>query len=494
VASLQKKYSQEKLFGQIYTPPFVVCKILNDVGYKSKNILGKKILDPACGTGNFLTEVAKKIIKYSNTENLIKNLECIYGWDTNAKAVEECIKNLNKLIDGKKLEIKWNITVQDSMKKYKKNSFKKTEKFDFIVGNPPYIRIQHLNAVQRKYIQTNYFFCKSGSTDIYIAFYELCLNILAKNGVCGLITPNTFLFTETAREMRLYFAAHKNLLQITNYSDIQLFDNATTYSAITIFNMEEQRKFLYQKAISETEFEEKNIEFSKLQEPFWQLSTDKIEKINGKKLKDICNIHVGITTLCDKAYIFNVELLNKKYVYANTKLKGRVKIERDILKPIIKGSKLKDSNEKITEYVLFPYKKKMGKHTIIPENELKKKYPLAYNYLLSVKEELDKRDNGVPNSVAWYAFGRSQGLDTSFGEKIIFSPMNHKPNFVYYKKRDCTFYSGYCIKYNGNVSKLLQQLNSQRMKDFVSMSSRDFRGGWKAYNKKVIENFEVIHT
>jgi methylase of polypeptide subunit release factors len=497
MASLQKEYSQEKLFGQIYTPSFVVHKILNDVGYKSRNILGKKILDPACGNGNFLTEIAKRIIKYSEAENLKENLECVYGWDTDAKAVKECIENLNKLIDGKKLKIKWNIIVQDSMRKYEKNSLfaiKKVEKFNFIVGNPPYIRIQHLDAIQRKYIQNNYSFCQNGSTDIYIAFYELCLNILAENGICGLITPNTFLFTETAREMRLYFATYRNLLQITNYGDIQLFDNATTYSAITIFNTGKHKKFIYQKAISETEFEEKSFEFSELREPFWQLSTDEIEKINGKKLKDICDIHVGITTLCDKAYIFNIEYINENYVYANTKLKGKVKIENDILKPIIKGSKLKNSSEEITEYVLFPYRQKGSRQAIIPENELKEKYPLAYNYLLSVKEELDKRDNGVPNSVAWYAFGRSQGLDTSFGEKIIFSPMNHKPNFVYYNKPECTFYSGYCIKYNGDASKLLQQLNSQRMENFVSMSSRDFRGGWKAYNKKVIENFEVMYA
>lgn len=498
MASLQKEYSQEKLFGQVYTPPFIVCKILNDVGYKSKNILGKKILDPACGDGNFLIEVAKRIIKHSEMENLKENLECIYGWDTDVEAVEECIKNLNELVDEKKLKIKWNIIVQDSMKKYEKNSLftikKEIEKFDFIVGNPPYIRIQHLDVVQRKYIQDNYSFCKNGSTDIYIAFYELCSNILAKNGICGLITPNTFLFTETAREMRLYFATHKNLLQITNYGDIQLFNNAITYSAITIFNTKTYKKFLYQKAISKTEFEEKKIEFSELREPFWQLSTDGIEKIDGRKLKDICNIHVGITTLCDKAYIFSIEEIDENYVYANTKLKGKVKIEKAILKPIIKGSKLKNSNEEITEYVLFPYRQKSNKHTIISENELKQKYPLAYNYLLSVKDELDKRDNGVPNSVAWYAFGRSQGLDTSFGEKIIFSPMNHKPNFVYYNKPECTFYSGYCIKYNGDISNLLQQLNSQRMENFVSMSSRDFRGGWKAYNKKIIENFEVMHA
>ena len=170
---------------------------------------------------------------------------------------------------------------------------------------------------------------------------------------------------------------------------------------------------------------------------------------------------------------------------------GTVKIEKGILKPIIKGSKLKNSDQKITEYILFPYKNENGKHTIIPENELQQGFPLAYNYLLSVKSELDKRDNGKPNSVAWYAFGRSQGLDTSFGAKIIFSPMNLYPNFVYYDNPDSTFYSGYCIKYEGDVKKLLSQLNSERMREFVAASSRDFRGGWKAYNKKIIENFEV---
>jgi hypothetical protein len=69
--------------------------------------------------------------------------------------------------------------------------------------------------------------------------------------------------------------------------------------------------------------------------------------------------------------------------------------------------------------------------------------------------------------------------------------MNIKPNFVYYDNPECTFYSGYCIKYSGDIAELLPQLNSERMQEFVKASSRDFRGGWKAYNKKVIENFGI---
>ncbi|MDR2962288.1 MAG: N-6 DNA methylase [Bacteroidales bacterium] len=497
MASLQKTYSQEKKFGQVYTPNFVVCKILDDVGYNSPKMLGKTIIDPACGDGRFLTEIVKRIVALSPQNELQKNLECVYGWDIDEHAISECITNLNHLITDKNVDIQWNISASDSIKKYEKNSLfatSKSQKFNFIVGNPPYIRIQHLDLEQRNYIQQNYDFCKSGSTDIYIAFFELCINLLQENGVCGLITPNTFLFTETARPLRLYFAENKNLVQITNYGDIQLFNDATTYSAITIFNKHKNQNFKFQKAISETTFEEKTVDFSELKEPFWQLTTDKSEVVKGKKLKEICNIHVGVTTLCDSAYIFTVEEIDNDFVWANTRLKGTVKIEKSILKPIIKGSKLKHSEEKIKEYILFPYKKVNEKNTIIPETELKKNFPFAYEYLCSVKSDLDKRDNGKPNPVAWYAFGRSQGLDTSFGEKIIFSPMNEKPNFVYYSNPECTFYSGYCIKkINGfSIEKLMQQLNSDRMDKFVSMSSRDFRGGWKAYNKKVIENYEIV--
>jgi methylase of polypeptide subunit release factors len=495
MASLAKTYSQEKLFGQVYTPDFIVCKILDDVGYDSPAILGKTIIDPACGDGRFLEEVVKRILQFSPKNGLRQNLRCVYGWDIDQDAVKQCIAKLNCLISSENIEIEWNISATDSIRKYEKVdlfSINELPEFDFIVGNPPYIRIQHLDSEQRGYIQKNYDFCKSGSTDIYIAFFELCLNMLSQGGLCGLITPNTYLFTETARPLRQYFVKNKNLLQITNYGDIQLFDAATTYSAITVFNKKHNRNFIFQKASTEITFEEKTFNFTELQEPFWQLSIEKTEKVKGKKLKDICNIHVGITTLCDSAFIFPVEALDDSFVWANTKFRGRVKIEKSILKPIVKGSRLKHSSDNIREYILFPYQRTNGKHTIIPEDELKVKYPFAYDYLSSVKPELDKRDNGTPNSVAWYAFGRSQGLDTSFGEKIIFSPMNDKPNFIYYANPDCTFYSGYCIKYDGDASFLIPQLNSERMEKFVSMSSRDFRGGWKAYNKKIVENFEIV--
>jgi type I restriction-modification system DNA methylase subunit len=209
MASLLKTYRQEKILGQVYTPNFVVCKILDDMGYTGPGVLGKPIVDPACGDGRFLMEIVKRIIRFSPEEVLKSNLECIYGWDIDETAIATCITHLNALIHDRNICIQWNISVTNAINKHEKSdlfSTNNTPNFDFIVGNPPYIRIQHLDIAQRQYIQQNYQFCKSGSTDIYIAFYELCLNLLSEEGVCGLITPNTFFFTETGRSLRQYFS------------------------------------------------------------------------------------------------------------------------------------------------------------------------------------------------------------------------------------------------------------------------------------------------
>lgn len=69
--------------------------------------------------------------------------------------------------------------------------------------------------------------------------------------------------------------------------------------------------------------------------------------------------------------------------------------------------------------------------------------------------------------------------------------MNKTPKFIFYENEESTIYSGYYIKYNGDYNFLLNKLNSAEMQQFIERSSRDFRGGWKAYNKKVIEEFVI---
>ncbi|MCF2491439.1 Eco57I restriction-modification methylase domain-containing protein [Dyadobacter sp. CY347] len=494
MASQTRTYEKKKLLGQVYTPPHIVEKILGDSGFYHADLTNKKILDPACGDGRFLVPIVEHIIKTTDNDQRVSVLNQIYGWDIDRHALEICRKNLDALVEPQGISMKWNLKFCDALKQVRRR-----EKFDYIIGNPPYIRIQHLPITQRTFIQSHYIFCKKGSTDAYIAFFELASKLLSPGGTCGFVTPNGFLTSETGKPLRSYFQQNQNLKQITNYGSVPIFGNTATYSAITIFENSEQEgseqdNFTYEQCESvDLQYKKRQIQFSELpaSRP-WQLSIKTSEHIEGYKLGDICQISVGITTLADACYLFSIISEDENTVYAKNKDGMHVHLEKAILKPIIKASKLKSSSDPVTEYILFPYHKDTaGKQRIIPENILQEQFPLTFSYLLKVKPALNRRDNGKPNAVAWYAFGRAQGLDSTYGKKIVFSPMNRTPNFVLYENPDVTVYSGYFIKYDGDYETLLAQLNSQRMAEFIAVAGRDFQGGYKGYNKKIIENFII---
>ncbi|MCE7064644.1 class I SAM-dependent DNA methyltransferase [Dyadobacter sp. CY326] len=489
MASQTRTYGKKKLLGQIYTPAHIVEKILRDSGFYDADLTNKKILDPACGDGRFLVPIAAHMIKTAPADELPQRLKQIYGWDIDAEALALCEQNLNALTAPLRISIPWNLQLCDALEQLEHSS-----KFDFIVGNPPYIRIQHLPITQRKSIQVNFAFCKTGSTDAYMAFFELASKLLTPNGVCGFITPNGFFTSETGKPLRSYFQGNQNLLQITNFGAVPVFGNTATYSAITIFGKNQQDTLRFEQCVnSNFQYESRQIAFAELdQNRPWQLSINAFDQIAGVRLGDICKISVGVTTLADPFYLFTIISEDQGIVLAKNKRGMEVYLEKEIFKPIIKASKIKHSNDPVTEFILFPYlKDSTGKQRIIAENILQEKFPQTFSYLLKVKPQLDRRDNGKPNAVAWYAFGRAQGLDSAFGKKIIFSPMNLAPNFVLYENSDVTVYSGYFIKYDGDYEALLQQLNSPRMAAFIAVAGRDFQGGYKGYNKKIVENFVV---
>ncbi|KAA6439247.1 N-6 DNA methylase [Dyadobacter flavalbus] len=492
MASQTRTYQKKKLLGQVYTPFHIVDKILLDSGFYNADLNSCKMLDPACGDGRFLVPLAAHILKTAPREGVVEQLQNLEGWDIDPDAIESCRRNLDELIKPFELEVNWNLHQRDALKQ-----FNSRKRYEFIFGNPPYIRIQHLSEKQRKFIQNKYSFCSSGSTDAFLAFFQLAVRLLSKNGICGFITPNSYMTSETGKPLRSYFLESQQLIKITNYAAIPVFDNASTYTAITIFGKAPQSEFRFEQCLDRSfNYQNRKVLYTELsgQHP-WKLSVHAAEPENGTRLGEICRISVGITTLADGCYFFTIIEEIDGIIYAKSKSGIFAHIEKALLKPVVKGSRLKNRDEPVTEYVLFPYyQDDAGKQRIIPENILAEKFPYAYAYLLKVKPSLNRRDNGKPNAVAWYAFGRAQALDTSFGRKIIFSPMNLYPNFVLYENPEVLVYSGYFIKYDGDYEILLSQLNSRRMADFIAVAGRDFQGGYKGYNKKILENFIITHS
>lgn len=494
--------SDKKLNGVFYTPKWIVDLILDKIEYVN-DIYDKKIIDPACGEGAFLGEVAERFFtdakKNSLKASMIKNAleKNIFGFDIDDTAIERCRVLLDDIALKHGIKnVKWQMMKTDSMDKISIGKY--FDFFDFVVGNPPYIRIQHLGTERRNKIQREWRLCARGSTDIFITFFELGFYLLHKTGKLGYITPNTYLKTKAGEALREFIKTSRSLKILIDFEHNQLFENATTYSVITILDKSHrQETFALYKSDGESVHCIDEISAENLKNDNWILTSNVIlEKLkaienNGTPLHRIAKIHVGVTTLADDFYIFK----GPKFIgdAAQITLKdGRIfLIERDILKPIIKASVLKNPNEDQERYIIFPYRKMNNKHMIISENELKNRFPLAYKYFLSVKESLDKRDKGKSNPVAWYAFGRSQGLDTSFGKKILTSPINLKPNFIVWEKEEFTFYAGYCIKFEGDLYQLARYLNSSDMEFYISHVSRDYQNSYKSFAKNFIQKFGI---
>lgn len=466
---------------QIFTPQNTVKLMLNKMGFEDLNCLEKYIVDHSCGDGNFLEEIVKRIIKNSKPENLKHNLSFVYGFEIDSKLIPIVINRLDLLIKDYNISIEWNI--------YHVNSLKLSDDynhfFDFVVGNPPYIRSPDLSDEERIYLKENYEFCKKGNIDIYYAFFELSFKLVKSNGKISMITPNSFLYNVSANALRDYIVEEKSLVEIINYGTTKIFENADTYTAITHFDLNKtDSKFsytLYDKKIPTTlEVDLNDFKNQKM----WLLKNS-----IGDKLGNHVNISVGIATLCDKAFIMEkVKEIDENIWVMKNKIVGEIEIEKEILKPILKISKV------LSSYIIFPYSLKNGKYKILEEEYFKSNYTKAYNHLLSIKEEyLDKRDKGKGNKVAWYAYGRGQGMSI-VGDKIIFSGMNDKPNFIIHNN-PTLLHSGYYITIKEDspytYEELYGLLNSEKMREFVAYSSGDFSGGFKSYKKSIIENFKI---
>jgi adenine-specific DNA-methyltransferase len=495
--------------GAVYTPDRIVELILNCIGYtkNSRNILNKKIVDPACGEGAFLCMAAKILItkarKSGKTDKEIKKLlqQNIYGFDIDSQAINCCCKCLDQTTKALGIDpqgIDWHIIQIDSLDKKVVNKF--FDQFDFVVGNPPYIRVQNIKLTRRKNLYTDWKLCKESSTDIFIAFFELGYYLLNSTGKLGYITPNTYLKTRAGKLLRNFLKESRAVKTLIDFRHYQIFEDVKTYSLITILDKSVKHNCfcLYHGNSESIDFvDEVDIEHLNLKN--WVLASTKILKRlqnienRGVPLKNLAKIHVGITTLADELFVFKNPTISvdKKSFLIKLKDNSEFFIEKDMMKPIVKVSLLKNSAENQNRYIIFPYKCFDGKHVIMPEDEIKMNYPLAYKFLLAVKPQLLNRDRGKPNPLAWYAFGRTQGLDTSFGKKILTASIGLKPRFIVWTKEDHTFYGGYCIKYDGNLDWLARKLNSADMEFYIKHISRDFQGKYKSFAKAFIENFGI---
>lgn len=229
----EEKLSTEKSNGRVYTPNYIVNNILDLARYSASKIRYKHIIDNSCGDGAFLIEVVNRycqvcIAQHADSMEVVQELETyIHGIDICENECEKCARNLTEVANRYGITgIKWDIVCADSLqvRTYDK-------KMDFVVGNPPYIRVHNLGDSFDEIKQFS--FAQNGMTDLFIVFYEVGLRMLSPNGTLGYITPSSFFNSLAGGYMREQIVSGNYLAKLVDLKHFQAF-NTTTYTAIVI--------------------------------------------------------------------------------------------------------------------------------------------------------------------------------------------------------------------------------------------------------------------
>lgn len=451
-----------KDFGQVFTPINIVRDVLDAAGYKGENILKKHIIDNSCGDGAFLIEIIDRYIKsYKKKNKTIDGIEkeiekYIHGIEIDSEIHQVCIENLNRLTENNNLKkIKFDILCEDTLK-----ADKYDKKMDFVVGNPPYVRVHNLND---QYIELKkYSFCESGMTDLYIAFYEVGLRMLNKNGILCYITPNSFYNSLAGNRLRSFICESQTMELIMDVGHYQPF-NVTTYTTICkIANGSKFDTCKYYKYDIETGrpeyicdikygdlFIDGNIILSSDNSKFYSILT---YTPNSKSKVQVKN---GFATLNDKVFI------QDEFPFKENQIE------------VIKGS----TNE--IKKCIYPYDKE-GK--LIPFEKLDKN---VQEYLENHKKDLIK-ENSKKDSV-WYAFGRSQGINDVKLNKISINttikdlksiklnkvPANKGVYSSLYLLTDISFEKIKSLIYRDDFIEYLKILNKCKSGGYFTLSSKD---------------------
>jgi len=201
--------------GIFFTPSSTVKKLVDKVF----NITNKrKILEPSCGSGQFIDYI---IQKQSQEKNKKYNLNCI-------ELNQDIYQNIHEKYPNIKIENKDFLDTN------------KTEKYDIIIGNPPFFVIK--NKEKYKDMYKNLY---TGRINIFILFIAHSMELLNEKGVIGFILPNSFLNCMYYNNLRKEINKEYEIIDIINCNDKYLETEQNTINLIIKKNKSNNNKFIF---------------------------------------------------------------------------------------------------------------------------------------------------------------------------------------------------------------------------------------------------------
>ena len=111
---------------------------------------------------------------------------------------------------------------------------------DFVVGNPPYIRLEDVPADLAGYSCSAYATMR-GRADLYVAFFEAALHQLTERGVCAFICADRWMLNHYGGELRRLVTAKFAVEAVVEIHETDAFDReVSAYPAMTIISRSPQ--------------------------------------------------------------------------------------------------------------------------------------------------------------------------------------------------------------------------------------------------------------
>ena len=310
--------------------------------------------------------------------------------------------------------------------------------FDAVIGNPPYIRIQALGRELAAYCRGRYA-TASGSFDTYVPFIERSLSLLRPDGRLGFIVPNKFLKLDYAKNLRSLFADQRDVEEIIDFGDAQIFVGATNYTCILLLDRAGNEEFTYRRVTGDAQTVRRiitNIDavpserfaVASLGADPWVLAAGEearilervragAERLDGDGITRA--IFTGLQTSADDVYIVEDrgQLGPNRLVYSRAS-DEEFELEPELLHALASGVDTdRFAFHALPNVLLFPYRRSGGEMRLLTVDELDA-LPLTARYLRQHEESLRARENGRMDHDGWYAFGRTQSLGLHDSPKL----------------------------------------------------------------------------
>jgi type I restriction enzyme M protein len=168
--------------GEFYTPRAVTQFVVEMIAPK----LGEVVLDPACGTGGFLTNVIDYIESHQKVKTLDQRQQlqnCITGVEK--KPLPHMLATTNLILHG----IEVPVVQHDNLLSRSWSDWSQKDRVDIIITNPPF------GGMEEDGVENN-FPAQFRTRETANLFMSLVIHLLKDGGRCGLVLPDGFLFGE----------------------------------------------------------------------------------------------------------------------------------------------------------------------------------------------------------------------------------------------------------------------------------------------------------